>query len=193
MKTEILVASLLTLLLMACDNQGTRMTEAAEKCEEAMRVGSDEVAEDLCTIALGDNDGANLKPAIRSERLYRLGHIKRTRAKYPEAHSLIAQSLAVEESLSDSDSFSVGQRLLEMSLILAGMGQWEEGAVYLERALPLAERFTEKEQVSMASLLRHYAGQLEKLQQTEQASRFMAAQAGLTEGKQSTPAPFEAY
>ena len=183
---EILVASLLALLLMACDNQGARMTEAAEKCEEAMRVGSDEVAEDLCTIALGDNDGANLKPEIRSERLYRLGHIKRTRAEYPEAHSLIAQSLAIEESLSDSDSFPVGQRLLEMSLILAGMGQWEEGATYLERTLPFAGQFSEEEQASMLNVLKYYAGKLEQAEHAGLAERFRNAAAELKSSLQTT-------
>lgn len=193
MNKKVLLATQLVLLLVACDRQAARMDKAAENCEEAMRIGADEIAEELCTIALGESDGADLKPEIRSERLYRLGHIKRTRAKYPEARSLIAQSLAIEETLSDSDSLALGHRLLEMSLIMAGQGQWEEGATYLERTLPFADQFAEKKQASMANILRHYAGQLEKLQQTEQASRFRAAHAGLTEGKQTTPAPFEAY
>ncbi|MDH3980646.1 MAG: tetratricopeptide repeat protein [Gammaproteobacteria bacterium] len=193
MNHKLLTAITLTLLLTACDRQAARMTEAAEKCVEAMRIGADEIAEELCTMALGDNDGADLKPEIRSQRLYRLGHIKRTLAKYPEAQGLIAQSLEIEETLSDSENLARGHSLLEMSLIMAALGQWEQGATFLERALPFAGQFSEEEQASMANILRHYAGQLEKLQQTELASRFRAAHDGLTEGKQSTPAPFEAY
>ena len=150
------------------------MDKAAENCEKAIVTGADELAEELCTMALGDNLGADLKPEIRSQRLYRLGHIKRTRAEYPEAGDLIGQSLALEEARSESDSFPVAQRLLEMSLILAGQGQWEEGALYLERALPFAGQFTEKQQVSMTNVLKHFAGRLEQAGRTVLAGRFRA-------------------
>jgi hypothetical protein len=135
-------------------------------------VGAIDVAEEQCTIALGNNLGADLKPEVRSQRLYRLGYIKRTRAKYPEARDLITQSLVIEEALSESDSFPVGQRLLEMSLILAGQGQWEEGALFLERALPFAGQFSDKEQVSMTNVLKHFAGRLEQAGRTGLAERF---------------------
>jgi tetratricopeptide (TPR) repeat protein len=174
-----LVAGLLVILLVACDRQAARMDKAAENCEKAIVVGALEVAEEQCTIALGDNDGADLKPEIRSQRLYRLGHIKRTRAKYPEAQELIAQSLAIEEARSESDSFPVGQRLLEMSLILAGQGQWDEGALFLERALPFAGQFTEKQQVTMTNVLRHFARRLEQAGRTGLAERFRSVAAEL--------------
>jgi hypothetical protein len=172
MKAQILFAGLLVGMLAACDRQGAHMDKAAENCEKAMVVGAIDVAEEQCTIALGNNLGADLKPEVRSQRLYRLGYIKRTRAKYPEARDLITQSLVIEEALSESDSFPVGQRLLEMSLILAGQGQWEEGALFLERALPFAGQFSDKEQVSMTNVLKHFAGRLEQAGRTGLAERF---------------------
>jgi hypothetical protein len=102
MNKRILPACLLTWLLIACDGRGARMSEAAEKCAEAVHVGALEVAEELGGIALGDDDGANLEPELRSERLYRLGNIKRALAKYPEARELMMQSLAIEETRGDS-------------------------------------------------------------------------------------------
>jgi hypothetical protein len=179
MNKNVLIAVPLALLLVACDRQAARMDEAAEKCVEAFHAGAVELAEELCTTALGDNEGADLEPEIRSERLYRLGHIKRTQAKYPEAQELIAQSLAIEEARAESDSFPVGQRLLEMSLILAGQGQWEEGALFLERALPFAGQFTEKQQVSMTNVLKHFARRLEQAGRTGLAERFRTAAAEL--------------
>ena len=174
MNKRILIAGLLVFFLVTCDRQGARMTTAAENCEKAIVVGALEVAEELCTIALGENLGADLKPKLRSDRLYRLGHIQRMQAKYPEAERLIMQSLAIEETLSDHDNLARGHRLLEMSLIKAGLGNWEEGALFLERALPYAMQFSEKEQASMINVLRHYAGKLEQLEQPELAAQFRA-------------------
>ena len=175
MSKRILIAGMLMFLLVACDRQGARMAEAAENCEKAIVVGALEVAEELCTIALGENLGADLKPQLRSGRLYRLGHIKRMQAKYPEAQELITPSLAIEETLSGSDNFSIGQRLLEMSLIKAGLGQWEEGALFLERALTFVGQFGEKEQASMVNVLKHFAGKLEQDEQHGLAARFRTA------------------
>jgi hypothetical protein len=92
---------------------------------------------------------------------------------------LLRQSLVIEEGLSGPDSTAVGLRLLELSLVLAGQERWEEGARLLERALPLTDRFTDKERTSMAKVLKHYAGQLEKTGQTGLVAQFRIAAAEL--------------
>lgn len=181
MNKKVLIVCLLTALSAACDRQGALMDEAAEKCAKAVTVGSIKVAEDQCTIALGENNGADLKPEIRSERLYRLGNIMRVQAKYPEAQELMLQSLTIEETLSGPDSPAIGTRLLEMSLIHAGQGQWVEGAAYLERVLPLAVQLGEEQQQSLTNTLKHYAGRLEMMQQTDLAARFRDAHVDLQE------------
>jgi tetratricopeptide (TPR) repeat protein len=185
MNKKILIVCLLTALSAGCDRQGARMDEAAEMCAEAVTVGALQFAEEQCSIALGENNGADLKPEIRSERLYRLGRIKRTQAKHPEARELMSQSLAIEETLSGPDSPATGTRLLELALIAAGQKQWEEGVGYLERILPLTTQLNDRDQATLARVLRLYAGKLENMQQAEQAARFRDAHAALQESLQS--------
>jgi tetratricopeptide (TPR) repeat protein len=187
MSKRILITCLLACLLVACDRQAARMDEAAEKCAEAVKVGALLVAEKQCTMALGENKGADLRPELRSERLYRLGNIMRAQAKYLQAQELIMQSLAIEEAQETTDYSMLARRLLEMSLIKAGLGQWQEGAGYLERLLPHTAQLDEQERSSMASILKHYAGRLENLQQAELAARFRDAYASLQQSQQETP------
>jgi tetratricopeptide (TPR) repeat protein len=181
MKVKILFAGLLVTALGACDNTASRLLVDAERCEQVLQEGNLEAAEALCTRALGGADGAGLAPDIRSGRLYQLGRIKRQLSKFTEGEDLLRQSLAIEEELSGPDSAAAGLRLLELSLVLAGQERWEEGARILERALPLTDQLTDKERASMAKVLKHYAGQLEKTGQTGLVSRFRVAAAELGE------------
>ena len=97
----------------------------------------------------------------------------------------MSQSLAVEETLSGPDSPATGTRLLELALIAAGQKQWEEGVGYLERILSLTTKLNDKDQATLANILRFYAGKLENMQQAEQAARFRDAHAALQESLQS--------
>jgi tetratricopeptide (TPR) repeat protein len=185
MNSKVLLAVPLVLLLAACDRQGARMDEAAEKCTEALQKGALDAAEQLCTMALGEDNGADLKPKIRSERLYRLGNIKRAQAKHPEALELMSQSLAIEESLSGPDSPATGARLLRMALIIAAQRQWEDGIGYVERTLSLAAHLEERDQATLISTLKLYVMHFERTQQPELASRFRAAREALMENRQT--------
>ena len=187
MKAKILFAGLLVTVLGACDNKASRLLVDAERCDQVLQEGNLEAAEALCTRALGGADGAGLAPDIRSGRLYQLGRIKRQLSKFTEGENLLRQSLLIEEGLSGPGSAAVGLRLLELSLVLAGQERWEEGARILERALTLTDQLTDKERASMAKVLRHYAGQLEKTGQTGLVSRFRIAAAEL-ESPQATEA-----
>lgn len=185
MNKKILIACLLTALSASCDRQGARMDEAAEKCVEALEVGALRAAEELCTMALGEDNGADLKPEIRSERLYNLGNIMRAQAEYPEALELMSQSLAIEESLSGPDSPAIGARLLRMALIVAAQRQWEDGVGYVERTLSLAAHLEERDQALLDSTLKLYAFHFERTQQPELAARFRAAREALMENRQT--------
>ncbi|NOR40099.1 MAG: tetratricopeptide repeat protein [Gammaproteobacteria bacterium] len=167
--------TVLLVMLGGCTSQASRLDAYAQSCEEAVHVGRLDVAEEMCLRALGESDKDILTPAVRSQRLYDLARIKRQRGKFSEAGELLGESLATEETLSGADSPGVTRRLTEMSLILAGQGQWEEGAQVLERALPLAHQLTENERASLGNIIKRYAVHLKNNGQATQAARLEAA------------------
>ena len=177
--TRILIVIVFSSLVSACDNAASRLEKEARICERALEIGVLELAEEHCQSALGEPDDDVLAPQDRSERLYRLASIKRQLAKYAEAAELLSQSLLLEQTLSGSDSPQVASRRLEMALILAGQGKWQEGAQLLEQTVPAASLLNEKERASLVNILQRYAAQLQKSQHTEQASRLQAAAASL--------------
>jgi tetratricopeptide (TPR) repeat protein len=181
--TKVLIVIVLAGLVSACDNTNNQLDAEARICQRALEIGELELAEEACQRALGDAGDNALAPEVRSARLYKLASIKRQLTKYAEAAELLSQSLAIEQTLSGSDSPQVASRRLEMSLILAGQGQWQEGAQLLEKIVPIAGQLNEKEQASLANILRHYTAQLQKRQQTEQALRLQAAAASLEQKK----------
>jgi hypothetical protein len=181
--TRILIVITLSGLASACENTASRLDQEAKVCERAVEKGALELAEKHCQLALGEPGDDSLAPQVRSERLFRLASIQRQQAKYAEAAETLGQSLALEQTLSGSDSPQVTSRQLEMVLILAGQRQWQEGAQLLEQTLPVASQLSEKEQASLVNILRRYAAQLQKIEQPEQASRLQAAAASLKKEK----------
>lgn len=183
MLTRILIIIVFSGLSGACVSTASRLERDAIVCERALEIGELELAEETCQHALGNADDNVLTPQVRSERLYRLASIKRQLAKYTEAAELLSQSLVLEQTLSGSDSPQMASRRLEMSLILAGQGKWQDGASLLEQIVPVASRLNETEQSTLVNVLRHYAVQLQKIQQTEQALRLRAAATSLKQNK----------
>jgi len=177
--TRIFIFIGLAALAYACDNTASRLDTEARVCERAVEIGELERAEEACQRALGDDADNVLSPQIRSERLYRLGSIKRQLAKYDEAAGLFNQSLTLELTLSGPDSPKVASRRLEKVLVLAGQGQWQAGALLLEQTVPTASQLDEDEYDALINALKHYAVQLQKSHQPEQASRLQAAAASL--------------
>ncbi|WP_132971374.1 hypothetical protein [Thiogranum longum] len=175
MLTRILIIMSLAGLASACDNAASQLEAEASVCEKALGIGALELAEEHCQRALGEPGNDILTPQVRSERLYRLAGIKRQQAKYAEAAELLDQSLSLEQTLSGSGSLQFAGRQLERVLILAGQGRWPEGARLLEQTLPMSAQLSEKEQASLANILQRYIAQLQKIGQTEQASRLQVA------------------
>ena len=175
MKNTTSITVLLVMLLGGCTSQFTRMDADAQTCEKALSIGRLDVAEEMCQRALEGGDKDILTPAVRSQRLFNLARIKRQRGKYLEAGELLGESLATEETLSGADSPGVTRRLMEMSLVLAGQGQWQQGAQVLERALPLAHQLTDDERASLSNIIRRYTVRLKKNGQAAQAMRLEAA------------------
>jgi hypothetical protein len=167
--------TVLLVMLGGCTSLASRLDADAQSCEEAVRVGRLDVAEEMCQRALDEGDKDILAPAVRSQRQYDLARIKRQRGKFSEAGELLGESLTTEETLSGADSPGVTRRLTEMSLILAGQGQWEEGAQVLERLLPLAHQLTKNERASLGNIIKRYAVHLKNNGQATQAARFEAA------------------
>jgi hypothetical protein len=187
-KLTTLFIVLLGFLATACDNRSAQLAEDAGKCDRALKFGEIELAEKFCQSALGDPGSDVLEPGVESQRLLKLASIKRQRAKYSEADTLVRQSLEIEETLSGPDSMEVGRRLVEFSLILAGEAKWTEGTQVLERLIPLADGLPPDERAVAARTFKSYAVQLRKTDQTELASTFQVKSDALKAGLEAEAA-----
>ncbi len=172
MKSLTSLAVILSLLVSACESEDHRSAVYAEKCKEAERKGFLEAAEQLCQNAWVDVDNNRLGPEIRSQRLYDLGRIKRQSGKYAEAEPLLRQALAIEEAVSGPVSMASGLRRMELSLVMAGQETWAEGAELLTGMLKTVDQFPQRERLTAANTLKHYASRLRDTDQAELASLF---------------------
>lgn len=163
---------LLSLLASGCENQSDTTASNAEQCKVAEEKGLIEFAETACEKAWHEAESDHLSPDIQSERLYNLARIKRKLNAYAEADKIIRQSLAIEETVSGPNSSAYGQRLVELSLCLAGQKKLTEGAKTLERVLYIVDQFSEKDKHITANILTHFASRLRDTDQTQLASRF---------------------
>ena len=170
MKKPALILSTV-LALCACDNEAERLAHHEKACLTALDHGLLESADSECTKALGDSGLDNLDRHTLSERLFRLGSIKRQRALYAEAVSLVSQTLIIEEQSSNPDVFQIARRHHELTLALAGQENWLEGAVLVEKLLRHIDLFSEKEQKSIINMTRLYVVNLKKNQREEHARK----------------------
>lgn len=180
MNSATLMAAVVAVLLSGCASQARRLDADAHSCERAVREGRLDAAELLCQRALEDADQGVVAPAVRSQRLFALARIKRQRGKFAEARELLAESLAIEETLSGPHSPGVLRRRIEMSVVLAGQGQWQQGAEVLEKTLPIADVLTSSERASLRSIVGHYVLRLNNSGQGAQAAHLAGAAARLS-------------
>jgi tetratricopeptide (TPR) repeat protein len=165
-----------TSLVAACANPINRATSDnyAETCAVAESNGRLDVAEEACYRALVNVDWGNLGPELKSQALYNLGRIKRRLSKFGEAEQLFKESLALEEKLPTPSEQKIGRRLVELSVSLAGQDKWSEGARYLERVLPLTEKFSPRERAYTSEVLSQYGKRLAGTGDSALAARFEA-------------------
>jgi hypothetical protein len=165
------------------------LDQDAEICARALKAGSLEIAEKRCRQALGEPGNNILAPQLKSQRLFTLATIRRQQAAYTEAAELLRHSMALELDLSGDDSPQLAARRLEMSLILAGQGQWREGAQLLEQLVTETAQLNKKDQAVLANAVHGYAVQLQKIDADKQASRLLAALTGFSRSAQGNTPP----
>ena len=160
-----IILALITCSLGGCSNPVNRVTSDnyAEDCSVAERIGRLDVAEEACYRALVNVDWGNLGAELKSQRLYNLGRIKRQLAKFEEAEELFKDSLALEAGLSEPSSAKIGRRNVELAVSLAGQNKWDEGAVYLDLAIPSIPEFSTAERLYVAEVLVEFSRELEAL------------------------------
>ena len=168
-KAGVLIA--ITLWLSACSDVTERLAQHEKVCLKALDHGLLETADRECTSALGEPGSDTLDKSTRSQRLFRLGSIKRQRNLFAEAEALIHQSLAIEQGLPEPDPLAIMRRHYELSVSLAGQGKWREGAASLETLFADLGRFSEKEQAAITNMTRLYAANLKKNNQDELAEK----------------------
>lgn len=136
-------------------------------------------ADAICTRAIFNIDWSKQKPEVKSQQFYKLGQMKRQLYKYSEAILLFRESLAIEEEMPNPSDLRIGLRLVELSLSLAGRDKWEEGLLYLERALPIVSQFTGEERKFAAKVLGEYGVRYRKMGEMDVAGKFESAAAAL--------------
>lgn len=163
---------LLSILITACESQRTVFDKQVQICDLAEHKGIMETAVEACTSALEIALSNKFSPADQSLALYKLASLKRKQSDYVEAESLLKKSITIEEQKKSPSELQLGHRLLELSLSLAGQGRWDEGSKMLQRLLPIAKQFSDKERTITVNILKHYAVQLKQIRQTELAMMF---------------------
>jgi hypothetical protein len=164
----------ISIFLSACANTPGQLAsnEYAENCHVAENNDNLALAEQECYMALANTEpNVNLK--LHSLRLYKLGRIKLQLAKFHDSELLIKESLQIEESRG-SNSKMIGSRLIDLSTSLAKQGKWHEGAILLERLIPIAPQFSKLDRARMGQLFVQYSQQLKLMNQTALAKRFKA-------------------
>ena len=142
-------------------------------CAKAETQNDLNAAEQYCYRALVNVEWGNLGDELKSERLYNLARIKRRLSKFTEAESLLRQSLEIEEALSPEINIKKGRRLVELSVNLAALDEWEEGSVLIKRVVPIANQYSNKEREFIILVLNHYGKHFKKVGETEKGNDFI--------------------
>ena len=181
MKYVLITMLAVVLLLTGCAKMVTTASSEylIEECVEVEKSARLLDVDAVCTRAIMNIDWSKQKPALKSERFYNLGRTKRQLYKFFDAIVLFKESLSAEEGMPNPSELRIGIRLVELSISLAGREQWEEGAPYLIRALPIIPQFTGEERMLAVKVLRIYGAHFRKLYQMELADLFENSAAAL--------------
>ncbi len=162
MKLTLSIPLLTALLVGGCANPINRVTSDnySETCAVAESNGRLDVAEEACYRAMVNVDWGRLGLELKSQTLYNLARIKRRLSKFGEAEQLFKEALAIEEKLPTPSEQRISRRLVELSVSLAGQDKWSEGARFLERVLPLADKFSGRERAYAGEVFSQYGKHL---------------------------------
>lgn len=163
------------LLLVGCDNQVERLLADERACEQAVHDGRLQDAHTLCERALGTNE--QIARDVRSRRLFALARVKRQLGRYAQAEPLLLESLSIAEAMDNERD--IARRMIELSLVRAGLGQWERGFEDLEGAAVRSEVLQPKERRQLHNIVKRYADMLASTPLSERASALFAA-SGIT-------------
>ena len=158
------------------DEDAGRLSEAEAACQRALELARrDHARPPPATAAAGPRTSSDPAAQTYSMRLYNLARIKRKLGKFAEARTLYRRSLDIEEGVSGPTSTWVGRRLIEAAIVEGQMGRWTEGAVLLERALPIAARLPTGDRTTTARVTGEFIGVLRARGDSQQAERLSRA------------------
>ena len=146
----------------------------AQMCSDAEVRNDLRAAEQYCYRALVNTDWGNLGDELKSEKLYNLARIKRRLSKFSEAESLLKESLQIEEARSSELNVKIGRRLVELSVNLAALDKWDEGAILIEKVIPIANQYAPQEQKFIILVLNEYGNHFNKIGMPEKGKDFIS-------------------
>jgi tetratricopeptide (TPR) repeat protein len=168
------VASLaFAMLLAGCYNPVNEVTAGRyeQTCSEAERDGRLGDAEEACRRALINVRVGHVGPAAESQALYNLGRIKRKARKLDEAEALLTESLKVQDTVSAPDAMRTGRRLAELAALHGQAGRYKEGWPYVERLMPIGNRYSGQERAMVKLIFQVYAQEYRKLGMQNEAAQ----------------------
>ncbi|MFT5674899.1 MAG: tetratricopeptide (TPR) repeat protein [Paraglaciecola sp.] len=163
---------MLSLLSSACVTQSQRSADYTRVCIDAEVRGAIYLAEANCERSWFGIDNSNLKPNVRSEKLYDLARIKRQLNKYIEAEKYIQQALEIEQTVTGANNPEYALRLVELSLSIAGQGDFPKAAITLEPVLNVIDQFAPQDKKRTVNVLKHRSSRIQHAEQHQLAERF---------------------
>ena len=134
-------------------------------CSEAQKTGNIKDTAEYCYKAYKDVEWENLKPKLRSERLYNYGRILRKTGRFEDAKVALTKALDDEIYLSGASSIESRRRMAELAATYYEMGEIDDGVKYVDRLISITELHTGNDKEFIARLLYSYASRLRGKQQ----------------------------
>lgn len=172
MRSAAFVAVLMLTLATGCSDGKAQQEfdRQIQNCSAGELNGVLGAAADACGDALVIAKERNYPSAEISNLSFRLGRIERQRGRFDAAEVLVRASLTFVEKT--GDPADEAKRLVELSLVLAGQGRWDEGATLLKRAERSARQLNGGERRAAADAFGGYAARFRKTGDTSIALPF---------------------
>jgi tetratricopeptide (TPR) repeat protein len=170
---RLLAAASLSCAVAGCYNPLNAATadRYAQTCRDAQASGRLEVAEEACRRSLINVRIGHLGPEAESQELYNLGRVKRQLRKFAEAEEFYQESLKIQETLSPRDELKIGRRLAELVIVMGEQAKFKDAWPILTRLVPISERYSGQERVTVKKIFEVYAAEYKKLGMESEASQ----------------------